>query len=162
MSLREDGRVARFIDDEQRAMHVRGERTFEHLAAGGAGERLAHATASGFLALDDVKRVHQWLPGLFAQHERLGHCERQALVEVFLSIIAAVRSVDANSTVGALSSGSFDGFGGVSVHGEIRLYVAHYCCISCLSVLCHFSRRVPNVQVFVDYDDCWMTRILDT
>jgi hypothetical protein len=159
--LQEEGRIARFIDDEQRRVAVRGERTFEFLASGGAGDKLASAIDQQMLTLDDVRRAHSWLPGLFAQHGRLGHCERQALLEVILMVIATVASSRPDTIPDAIQSGIFDGSRGVAVSGSIHLFVAHFCCISCLSVLCHFSRRLPGVQVHVDYDDCWRTRSLD-
>lgn len=159
--LREGGRIARFIDDEQRRVAVRGERTFEFLAAGGAGEELARAIDEGALTLDDVSRAQKWLPGLVAQHGRLGHCERQGLLEIIFLVMATAARASPDARPEALQSGMFDGSCGVSVSGEIHLYVAHFCCISCLAVMCHFARRLPGIRLYVDYDDCWQTRTLD-
>ncbi|CAK0887516.1 unnamed protein product [Prorocentrum cordatum] len=87
--LREGGRVASWMEDEGRALSLRGERTLARLAAGDAGPALAGAVAAGALGLEDVRRAQRWLPGLFAQHARLAHCERQALIQVLLAVVAA-------------------------------------------------------------------------
>lgn len=161
LPLREDGRVAFWIGDEGRALNLRGESTFAYYSTGGAGAALASAAANGTMTLEDVKRAQDWLPGLFAQHERMGHCERQAFLEVLLRIVVAVRH-STSQEPDALSTGRFDGSGGVAVEGFLQLYVVHFCCISCLSVLCHVARRLPGVRLHVEYDDCWRTRVLDT
>lgn len=164
-TCRREGHVVRFIEDEQRRVSVRGERTMEFLAAGGGGEELGRAVVAGLLTLEDIRRAQAWLPGLIAQHGRQGHCERQALLEVIFAVIVAARSAEGDVALNAptaLQSGYFGDGDGVCVAGEIRLYVAHFCCISCLSVMCHFARRMPCVQLYVDYDDCWQTRVLDT
>ncbi|CAK0887517.1 unnamed protein product [Prorocentrum cordatum] len=159
--LREGGRVASWMEDEGRALSLRGERTLARLAAGDAGPALAGAVAAGALGLEDVRRAQRWLPGLFAQHARLAHCERQALIQVLLAVVAAAGAAGARPPPAALESGAFGGGAGVDVAGEVRMYVAHFCCISCLAVLSHFRRRCPGVRVYVEYDDCWRTRALD-
>ncbi|CAD7972396.1 unnamed protein product [Amoebophrya sp. A25] len=40
-------------------------------------------------------------------------------------------------------------------HGSIRLYVSHYPCISCLSALCQFSWRFPNIRISLAWDSEW-------
>jgi len=156
-----DEHIVRFIEDEQRRPAVRGERTLEHLAAGGAGKELAQAVAIGRLTVDDIRHAQCWLPGLVAQHERQGHCERQALLEVLWAAMAASKLAAIDPMPTALESGIFDGTDGIAITGHVRLYVAHFCCISCLAAMCHFSRRAPGIQLYVDYDDCWQTRALD-
>merc|ERR1712060_561745 len=112
---------------------------------GSGGDYLANAVVACLLTVADVRRAQSWLPGLVAQHERLGHCERQALLEVFFAVIVASARARAGTSPNfpapeAVQSGIFDGSGGVLLTGEVQLFVAHFCCISCLAVMCHFSR----------------------
>ena len=44
---------------------------------------------------------------------------------------------------------------------RLRLFVCHFCCISCMAAICNFVRRFPHVQIQIDYDDVWKTRLLD-
>lgn len=86
-----------------------------------------------------------------------------------LAIVAAVKRLHgyvspepgAAGSPECLAKGAFDGSCGVSVRGEVRLFVCHFFCISCVAALCHFARRFPHVRLRCDYDDCWHTRLLD-
>lgn len=44
---------------------------------------------------------------------------------------------------------------------RMRLFVCHFCCISCMAAICNFVRRFPHIQIHIDYDDVWKTRLLD-
>eukprot|EP00932_Pfiesteria_piscicida_P016351 SRR837773.3278.p2 GENE.SRR837773.3278~~SRR837773.3278.p2 ORF type:complete len:158 (-),score=57.70 SRR837773.3278:4-429(-) len=118
-------------------------------------------------SVEDVRRAQQWLRGLFAQHDRGGHCERQALLEVTLEVVDALRGLQQQGGPQAaglercLTQGFFDGSLGVTVRGEFRIFVCHFFCISCLAAISNFARRFPEVAVHADYDDCWRTRSLD-
>jgi len=157
--LKEDGRIAGFSLDEHRAMVNRGCETFARLEAEKKGEIL--------FTLHDVRQAQQWLQGLFAQHDRAGHAERQALLEVVLDVIGSLRRLERHSGVTApavmpcIDKGFFDGSIGAEVRGNLRLFVCHFYCISCLAAISNFARRFPHVTLHFDYDDCWATRLLD-
>lgn len=156
--LREGGRIVTFSQDELRAMCQHGQETLARLEAQ-FGEVL--------FTLQDVRRAQEWLKGLFAQHDRAGHCERQALLEMTLEVINALRELQRrcpSATPGvdrSVQEGWFDGSCGVTVRGSIRMYVCHFYCISCLAAISNFARRFPEVTFHADYDDCWQTRLLD-
>lgn len=157
-SLAEGGRIADFSLDEHRAMCQHGQETLARLEA---------AKGQVLFTLQDVRRAQGWLHGLFAQHDRTGHCERQALLEVALEVIGVVRGfqqsypAEAGGLERCVTEGCFDGSSGVVVRGQLRLFVCHFYCISCLAALSNFARRFPEVTLQTDYDDCWKTRLLD-
>lgn len=158
-SLAEPGRIANFSLDEHRAMCQHGCETFARLDAEKSGGVL--------FTLDDVRRAQRWISGLFAQHDRVGHCERQALLEVVLEAIGTIRhlqktTADCAPTVDkCVSDGFFDGSNDVCVRGKIQMFVCHFFCISCIAAISNFARRFPYVEIHTDYDDCWKTRLLD-
>lgn len=159
-TLSERGRICSFSLDEHRAMDKRGLETFARLEAQWKGEVL--------FTLQDVRKGQEWLQGLFAQHDRAGHTERQALLEIILEIISAIRRLERKSHRGNMAQressielGLFDGSLGARVSGELRLFVCHFCCISCMAAICNFVRRFPHIQIHIDYDDVWKTRLLD-
>ncbi len=49
----------------------------------------------------------------------------------------------------------------ISLKLRMRLFVCHFCCISCMAAICNFVRRFPHIQIHIDYDDVWKTRLLD-
>jgi len=158
--LSEAGRIAGFSLDEHRALNQRGCETYARLEATNRGKVM--------FTLQDVRQAQQWLQGLFAQHDRAGHAERQALLEVVLEVVGAVRRLQqklpaelAHASEASITEGLFDGSFGSRARGQIRLYVCHFCCISCLAAISNFARRFPQVTLHVDYDDCWKTRSLD-
>jgi len=158
--LREDGRIADFSLDEHRAMCQHGQETFERLRA--------QRQEDALFTLQDVRQAQQWVQGLFAQHDRAGHCERQALLEVVLDVIHEIRRLRLSCTSTSppqiercIAEGFFDGSYGVLVRGQIRIFVCHFYCISCLAAISNFARRFPLVTIHTDYDDCWRTRLLD-
>lgn len=158
--LSEDGRIADFSLDEHRAMCQHGMETFERLRA--------QRKQDALFTLQDVRQAQQWVQGLFAQHDRAGHCERQALLEVVLEIIHEIRRLRLNysgtsapSIERCIAEGFFDGSYGPVFRGHIRIFVCHFYCISCLAAICNFARRFPLVTIHTDYDDCWRTRLLD-
>eukprot|EP00928_Gymnodinium_smaydae_P071998 TRINITY_DN5544_c0_g1_i1.p1 TRINITY_DN5544_c0_g1~~TRINITY_DN5544_c0_g1_i1.p1 ORF type:complete len:967 (-),score=226.17 TRINITY_DN5544_c0_g1_i1:232-3132(-) len=159
-TLREPGRIVNFSLDEHRAMCQHGCETFARLEAETHGEVL--------FTLEDIRKAQKWLQGLFAQHDRAGHCERQALLEVTIAVITAVRRLQRETSGEAflraercISEGFFDGAEGVVVSGTLQMFVCHFFCISCVAALSNFARRFPEVALQTDYDDCWRTRLLD-
>lgn len=156
-TLSEDGRIADFSLDEHRALHKHGEETFARLEALAKGEL--------WFSLQDVRQAQQWMQGLFAQHDRGGHAERQALLEVVLEVVGAVRRLQGQVEKGrgeaCLQGGFFDGSMGAVVRGHLRLFVCHFFCISCVAAVSIFQRRFPQVTIHCDYDNCWETRLLD-
>lgn len=155
--LSEDGRIADFSLDEHRALHKHGEETYARLEALAKGEL--------WFSLQDVRQAQQWMQGLFAQHDRGGHAERQALLEVVLEVVGSVRRLQAKVEKGqgdaCLQGGFFDGSMGAIVRGHLRLFVCHFFCISCVAAVSIFQRRFPQVTIHCDYDNCWETRLLD-
>eukprot|EP00933_Yihiella_yeosuensis_P022877 TRINITY_DN17917_c1_g1_i3.p1 TRINITY_DN17917_c1_g1~~TRINITY_DN17917_c1_g1_i3.p1 ORF type:complete len:596 (-),score=99.67 TRINITY_DN17917_c1_g1_i3:112-1899(-) len=155
--LSEDGRIAIHSLDELRAMNQRGCETFARLEASGKGEVN--------FTLHDVRQAQNWLGGLFAQHDRAGHCERQALLEVVLEVVNAIRRLQkeqgSRHSEASVEQGLFDGSLGASARGEMRLFVCHFCCISCCAAISNFARRFPLITMHIDFDDCWKTRLLD-
>ncbi|OLQ02697.1 hypothetical protein AK812_SmicGene14417 [Symbiodinium microadriaticum] len=162
--LRETGRITGFSLDEHRAMDKRGVETFTRLQEQWKGEVL--------FSLQDVRKGQEWLQGLFAQHDRAGHTERQALLEVILEIVSAIRRLErkqsqllggraATQPETSIELGLFDGSLGAAVSGQMQVFVCHFCCISCMAAICNFARRFPHVKMHIDYDDCWRTRLLD-
>lgn len=156
--LVEDGRIADFSLDEHRAMCQHGCETLARLQAAKQGSVL--------FTLQDVRRAQQWVRGLFAQHDRVGHSERQALLEVALEVVGTLRGLQGRGGGSpglerCITDGLFDGSCGAVVRGRMRLYVCHFYCISCLAAISNFARRFPHVALHTDYDDCWRTRLLD-
>ncbi|CAE6911284.1 RAP [Symbiodinium natans] len=162
--LKEVGRITGFSLDEHRAMDKRGVETFTRLQEQWRGEVL--------FTLQDVRKGQEWLQGLFAQHDRAGHTERQALLEVILEIIGAIRRLERKQSQflqgraalqpeTSIELGLFDGSLGAAVSGQMQVFVCHFCCISCMAAICNFARRFPHVKMHIDYDDCWRTRLLD-
>ncbi|CAE7225219.1 unnamed protein product [Symbiodinium pilosum] len=162
--LRETGRITGFSLDEHRAMDKRGVETFTRLQEQWKGEVL--------FTLHDVRKGQEWLQGLFAQHDRAGHTERQALLEVIIEIISAIRRLERRQSQflhgravtqpeTSIELGLFDGSLGAAVRGQMQVFVCHFCCISCMAAISNFARRFPHVKMHIDYDDCWRTRLLD-
>eukprot|EP00913_Durusdinium_trenchii_P011082 g10404.t1 len=110
-TLSERGRICSFSLDEHRAMDKRGLETFARLEAQWKGEVLftlqdvrkgqlpcnsptPRPFSVGIICLNCgmvMVEGQEWLQGLFAQHDRAGHTERQALLEIILEIISAIR-----------------------------------------------------------------------
>eukprot|EP00435_Cladocopium_sp_Y103_P039897 s1793_g10.t1 len=128
-------------------MDKRGLETYTRLEAQWKGEVL--------FTLQDVRKGdakrQEWLQGLFAQHDRAGHTERQALLEVILEIISSIRRLERQS----------HRLERLAQRESMRLFVCHFCCISCMAAICNFVRRFPHIQIHIDYDDVWKTRLLD-
>lgn len=162
--LAADGFIAGYSLDERRALNQQGQETLARLEASAATAR-----QSLHFTLQDIRQAQQWLQGLFAQHDRTGHAERQGLLEVALEVVGAIRRLrlqlngDAQrvDVEESIRQGLFDGSLGAAARGEVRLFVCHFCCISCLAALSNFARRFPLITLHVDFDDCWKTRALD-
>jgi len=162
--LHENGRIADYNFDEHRAMVKRGEETLSRYEAASQAQGI-----EVLVTLNEVRVAQEWLQGLFAQHDRAGHAERQALLEVVLDCITAIRRLNRQDVrqfrrgeaEASISQGIFDGSLGACIRGKARLFVCHFCCISCLAAISNFSRRFPLLELYVDYDDCWETRLLD-
>merc|ERR1719193_1184415 len=133
--LVEQGRIARWDFDEHRPERSRHDNVASRL--------------SGIYPITkkDIRTAQEWLRPLFAQHDRVGHAERQASVEVALSIAMAVPEEDRWPDTGCYRQDQ--------VSGHLRLYVCHFFCISCMGVMAQFRHRFPGISLDLDYDDCW-------
>lgn len=74
-------------------------------------------------------------PNIVGEHDRSGHAERGALLEVATSWLEFAQ--------GAV----------LEVEGTLRLYVSHFPCISCVSVIAQFARLFPGVRLAVSFTD---------
>lgn len=86
--------------------------------------------------------VERMLHPIFLQVPRNAHAERRALIDI-------LRSISRSFAFGQSESWS-------GVRGEVRLYASHYPCISCLTVLAQFARRLPLVCVTMAFDNAWV------
>eukprot|EP00446_Apocalathium_sp_SHHI-4_P092988 CAMPEP_0177441382 /NCGR_PEP_ID=MMETSP0369-20130122/4377_1 /TAXON_ID=447022 ORGANISM="Scrippsiella hangoei-like, Strain SHHI-4" /NCGR_SAMPLE_ID=MMETSP0369 /ASSEMBLY_ACC=CAM_ASM_000364 /LENGTH=1013 /DNA_ID=CAMNT_0018913249 /DNA_START=163 /DNA_END=3202 /DNA_ORIENTATION=+ len=71
---------------------------------------------------------------LVGEHDRSGHAERGALLEV------------ADSWLAAVPGGGGRGASPHEVSGSLRLYVTHFPCISCIGVISQFACLFPGVS----------------
>lgn len=85
--------------------------------------------------------VERMLQPIFLQVPRSGHAERRALISVL------------RATVRAFGSDSPKCW--MDTTGTVQLYASHYLCISCLTVVAQFARRLPRVRLQVAFDDAW-------
>eukprot|EP00438_Fugacium_kawagutii_P024197 Skav213519 [mRNA] locus=scaffold656:165825:168425:+ [translate_table: standard] len=74
-------------------------------------------------------------PNLIGEHDRSGHAERCALLQVASDWLQS------------------DPEKGSQVHGEMFLYVTHYPCVSCVFVIAQFVRLFPNLSLHLAYAD---------
>eukprot|EP00933_Yihiella_yeosuensis_P013552 TRINITY_DN12501_c3_g1_i1.p1 TRINITY_DN12501_c3_g1~~TRINITY_DN12501_c3_g1_i1.p1 ORF type:complete len:717 (+),score=122.57 TRINITY_DN12501_c3_g1_i1:179-2152(+) len=101
-----------------------------------AEERAAMGVASPWLRpLTTRSRV---APTLIGEHDRSGHAERCALVEV---------------ASGWLEALGVDRAKAAALEGSMCLYVTHFPCISCSCVIAQFSRLFPRLQLHVAFAD---------
>eukprot|EP00397_Hematodinium_sp_SG-2012_P012793 GEMP01012975.1.p1 GENE.GEMP01012975.1~~GEMP01012975.1.p1 ORF type:complete len:763 (+),score=211.79 GEMP01012975.1:35-2323(+) len=137
----ENGRIAHWDFDEHRPERSRQNNIIEAMS----GHHPITKT--------DVRAAQEWLRPLFAQHDRVGHAERQASVEIALNIAECIIETRRWPKVGYYTP--------TEVHGSVRLFVCHFFCISCMGVMSQFRHRFPGIELDLDYDDCWRTRLLD-
>jgi len=86
-------------------------------------------------------------PNVVGEHDRSGHAERGALVDVASSWLLG-DSVDDDHGCGASDVGV-----DVEVEGELQLYVTHFPCISCVCSIAQFARLFPGVKLHVSFAD---------
>ncbi|CAJ1423521.1 unnamed protein product [Effrenium voratum] len=77
------------------------------------------------------------LPLSTTSHSRGGHAERVAMLQVFSAALKCAEQLRTGDDLELL--------------GEIRLFVSHWPCVSCLTVLCQVRALAPQVQLHV----CW-------
>ena len=75
-------------------------------------------------------------PNMLGEHDRSGHAERCALMQVTTDLL-----------------GDTDSEGASSIEGQIFLYVTHFPCISCVCVIAQFSRLFPRLSFHLAYAD---------
>lgn len=139
--ITEEGRIARWDFDEHRPERSRQDTIIEAMA----GHHPITKT--------DVRAAQEWLRPLFAQHDRVGHAERQASVEIALNIAECIPEDRRWPRCGYYER--------ENVHGTLKLFVCHFFCISCMGVMSQFRHRFPGIELDLDYDDCWRSRLLD-
>lgn len=88
---------------------------------------------SGFQ--QDRSERDQWLPPIQVEHERSGHAERQALLNLI--------QTDTLRTSGAIFPSM--------ARGAVRLFVTHTLCISCLAACFQYKRLYPAVHFAVAF-----------
>ena len=74
-------------------------------------------------------------PNMIGEHDRSGHAERCALLQVASDWLQQ------------------DPEKGLSLYGEMFLYVTHYPCVSCVFVIAQFARLFPNLSLHLAYAD---------
>lgn len=87
--------------------------------------------------------LEEVLVPIMLQVSRDDHAERTVLLEFMKAIMIAEASLDG----GTCSSNLRMRWAGV-----LRLYITHFPCLSCMAVLCQFSRRFPGVQLEIAFD----------
>ena len=75
-------------------------------------------------------------PNMVGEHDRSGHAERCALLQVAADLLQGSHSEE-----------------GASIEGQLFLYVTHYPCISCVCVIAQFSRLFPRLAIHLAYAD---------
>ncbi|CAE7773210.1 eef1aknmt [Symbiodinium pilosum] len=75
-------------------------------------------------------------PNLVGEHDRSGHAERCALMQVTADLLDGTSPNN-----------------GWRIKGELFLYVTHYPCISCVCVIAQFSRLFPQLAIHLAYAD---------
>jgi len=139
--LNEPGRISHWDFDEHRPERSRQDTMLN--------------SREGSYSIDklDVRLAQEWLRPLFAQHDRVGHAERQASVEIALNIAECIPPHERWPVCGYYEESV--------VYGSLRLFVCHFFCISCMGVMTQFRQRFPGITLDLDYDDCWRSRLLD-
>merc|ERR1712025_945565 len=79
--------------------------------------------------------VERMLQPLFLQVPRNGHAERRALIDL-------LKAIGRSFAYGSSECWS-------QVLGEVKLYVSHYPCISCLAVIAQFGWHLPLVDTAI-------------
>eukprot|EP00933_Yihiella_yeosuensis_P076623 TRINITY_DN86486_c0_g1_i1.p1 TRINITY_DN86486_c0_g1~~TRINITY_DN86486_c0_g1_i1.p1 ORF type:complete len:189 (+),score=11.03 TRINITY_DN86486_c0_g1_i1:57-623(+) len=87
------------------------------------------------------QRLQEMLKPVFSHINREDHCERFCLLHHLRAIIRRC---------------GFNGLGDCS--GCVKLYVSHFPCISCVSIICQFIRFLPAVRFELEFDNLWQTR----
>lgn len=93
---------------------------------------LSRGRVNGFQ--QDRSERDQWLPPIQVEHERSGHAERQALLNLI-------------QTDTLTSGASFPSM----ARGAVRLFVTHTLCISCLAACFQYKRLYPAVRFAVAF-----------
>lgn len=75
--------------------------------------------------------------------QREDHCERAGYLHLLRAILCRV-----SAEGGTLADCS----------GNSYMYVSHFPCISCITVISQVVRHLPAVQIDVSYDNMWKTR----
>lgn len=106
-----------------------------------------HITEEGHIYTVDNSEPHsilveRMLEPLFLHVERSGHAERRALIGLLRMVVSTFHQT------------KFDGWEVIS--GVVELYVTHFPCVSCLVAIAQFTRRLPRVQVWVEFDNAWI------
>lgn len=87
------------------------------------------------------QRLHDALEPVFVHIHRDDHTERRAILCLCRAIVRRC---------------GYDGLAGVS--GVVKMYIAHFPCISCLAVVSQFIRLLSSVRLELDFDNMWKTR----
>ena len=75
-------------------------------------------------------------PNMLGEHDRSGHAERCALMQVTADLLQDT-----------------DSEGSSRIEGQIFLYVTHFPCVSCACVIAQFSRLFPRLSFHLAYAD---------
>lgn len=86
------------------------------------------------------REVSALLQSTFRHMSRDDHAERAALLHVLIN---------------ALEVCGLDDGGLFEFTGEVRLYISHFPCVSCLGVLGQFARLMHSALLLVAFDDAW-------
>merc|ERR1712232_48374 len=89
------------------------------------------------------KRIQMMLSPIFSHISREDHCERAGYLHLLRAVLHRVSIYG-----GALQDCS----------GRTYMYVSHFPCISCMTVISQVVRHLPAVRVEVSYDNMWKTR----
>mmetsp|Transcript_110325 Transcript_110325/g.343953 ORF Transcript_110325/g.343953 Transcript_110325/m.343953 type:complete len:105 (+) Transcript_110325:198-512(+) len=83
------------------------------------------------------------LQPVFSHISREDHCERAGYLHLLRAVCRRV----------AAAGGSLE-----DCDGRTYMYVSHFPCISCVTVISQVIRHLPAVRVEVSYDNMWKTR----
>eukprot|EP00927_Polykrikos_kofoidii_P043563 TRINITY_DN37639_c0_g2_i1.p1 TRINITY_DN37639_c0_g2~~TRINITY_DN37639_c0_g2_i1.p1 ORF type:complete len:829 (-),score=124.08 TRINITY_DN37639_c0_g2_i1:8-2353(-) len=111
------------------------------------------------------------LQAVQTSHTRAGHAERVAMLHVMCdllraaesraSVVGTVEDVDTTVVACGYSPASETGLTNgeakrllesINFKGELRLFVSHWPCVSCVAVLCQFTALCPGVHVRAAWD----------